>query len=112
MGIDYNAVLAIGKEFNDRSEAQEFLEGSGVLSEDDLDDIENGDGLGEWLYNNDKVGGGILNYYSSCTPYYIGYDISVRDPEAFQKSFDDAMTQWNQLFPSVAPDVIHTVRVS
>ena len=110
MGVDYTPVLAIGMTFDGSCGAQEFLENNGLLTEDDLDEIENGDGLSEWLYNNDKVGGGLLNYYSG-DYYYIGYDIYVRDPEAFQKSFDDAMTQWNSYFPSVEPEVIHTVKV-
>lgn len=110
MGIDYHAIVAIGKTFDDKSEAQDYLESANILTEADLDEIED-DGFEEWLYNNDKIGGQCLNCYSG-DYYYIGFDISVRDPESFRKSFEDGMEQWDKLFPSDPPDVIKTVRVS
>lgn len=110
MGVDYNAVIAIGKTFDGKYEAQDYLESAGVLSEKDLEEIDE-DGFEEWLYNNDKIGGQCLNCYSG-DYYYIGFEISVRDPKSFRKSFEDGMEQWDKLFPSDSPDVIKTVRVS
>lgn len=108
MGVNYSAVIAIGKEFDDKYEAQQFLEDNGILSEKDLEEIDE-EGLSEWLYNNDKIGGGRLNY--SGDYYYVGFDLSVRDPESFRKSFEEGMEQWDKLFPNDPPDMIKTVRV-
>jgi len=110
MGVDYNAVIAIGKTFYDKDEAQEYLMSANILSETDIEEIEV-DGFEEWLYNNGKINGECLNCYTG-DYYYIGFDISVCNPETFRKSFEEGMKQWNQLFPSVAPDVIKTVRIS
>jgi hypothetical protein len=111
MSVDYSAIVAIGKEFDDKYEAQNFLESNGVLSEEDLTEIEEGDGFEEWLYNNDKIGGQCLDCYNG-DYYYVGFDISVRDVESFRKSFEEGMEQWDKLFPSIVPDVIKTIRVS
>lgn len=109
MGVDYNAVVGIGKEFYDKSEVVDFLEQYNVLDDEDRDQID-ADGLSEWLYNNEKVDGRLLNYYSG-DYYFVGYELSCSSPEAFKESFDDGMKRWAKLFVGIAPDVIKTVQV-
>lgn len=110
MGVYYNAVIAIGKEFDDRYDAQQFLEDHGVLSQQDLENIEK-NSFSEWLYDSDKISGQCLDLYRG-DYYYLGFDISVHNPEAFRKSFEDGIAKWNKLFPNDQPDVIKTVRIS
>jgi hypothetical protein len=109
MGVDYNAVIGIGKEFYDKYEAIDFLESHNVLTDEDRNEIEE-DGFSEWLYNNTKVEGRLLNYYSG-DYYFVGYELSCGDPESFRKSFEEGMENWDSYFPDVAPEVIKTVQV-
>lgn len=105
MGTVYKAVLAVGKEFNEKSEGLDFILSHMSLSDQEVEDWEND--FWEML---DAFGGECLNCYSGDYGF-VGFTVSVRDPEAFQKSFDSAMDEWNKHFPSVAPDIIHTVKV-
>jgi hypothetical protein len=48
MGVDYTAVLMVGKQFDNEDEAREFLLKHGVeLPDEDSQEME--DGLGEYL---------------------------------------------------------------
>lgn len=108
MSVDYTAILAIGKEFDERSEAELFIVNNKLATEEE---IEEADGLSEWLYNHDKLDGDCLNHYSG-NGFYVGFDISCRDPESFAKSFAEGMDKWNALFPNSPAEVVHTVCVS
>ena len=107
MGVDYQAIIAIGKEFDERGDAEEFLIENGIATEEEVEDC---GGIYEFLESSGIVGGDCLNYYSGdyC---YIGYDLSTSDPESFQKSFDEGMESWNKWFPGITPDIIKTVKV-
>ncbi len=109
MGVDYRAVVGVGKEFNDKWEAQSFLEQHEILTKDDLEEIEE-DGLEEWSYKDNKIEVVCLDAYSG-DYYFVGYELSCSDPESFRKSFEDATEQWDKLFPNLAPDVVKTVKV-
>lgn len=108
MGVDYTAILAVGKEFENESEAQDFLESYNLLSEEDLEAIEDCC-LSECLPCN--MDGGGLNMYSGYG-YYIGYYIRCHDPETFQKDYIEALTNWDKAFGGKEKaEIIHTVRV-
>jgi hypothetical protein len=109
MGVDYRAVVGIGKEFEDKYEVLSFLEQHNVLDDEDRDAIDE-DGIEEWGYGQNKVGVVCLNCYSG-NYYFVGYELSCADPESFRKSFDDGMNNWDKFFPNDAPDMIKTVRV-
>lgn len=108
MGVSYSAILAVGKEFEDRHEAESFLRDNGFLAEFSEEDIDD-NGLGECLP--DGMGGSILNYYNGYG-FYLGFDISCHNPESFAKDFAEGMEEWDKLFPDTPADVVHTVRVS
>ena len=110
MGVDYTAILAIGKEFDERSEAEYFLIDNKIVTEEELEEAE---GIGEWLWsqNKFKLDGGYLNHYSG-NGFYIGFDISCRSPEIFAKDFSEGMEEWDKLFPNTPAEVVHTVCVS
>lgn len=109
MGVDYRAVVGIGKEFDSEYEILEFLEANDVLDDEDREFIE-ADGLSEWGYGQNKVEVVCLDCYGG-NYYFLGYEMSCNDPESFQKSFDEGMSNWNKYFPNDAPDMIKTVRI-
>ena len=110
MSTNYYAIIAIGKEFDSKSEVIDFLEEHNILDDENRDQIED-IGLVEWLDCNDKnVYGQLLNYYSG-DYYYVGYPLSTSNPDAFKESFDKARIDWEHKFPHVDPDMIKTVQV-
>ncbi len=109
MGVDYRAIVAIGKTFYDSEDVRGFLEEHLDLSEKDVNMIDE-DGIDEFLSCDDRVGGGCLNAYSG-DYYYVGYDISCRSPDDFKNSFEQGMKMWKENFPNEEPDVIKTVMV-
>lgn len=110
MSIDYDAVIGVGLEFSGSGAALKFLEEQGVLSADDLVEIED-IGLDDWLYDNKKVTGGTLNHYSGYG-YFIGHEIEGSNPARFKQSFEEGLARWAATFPSVEAEIIKTVRVS
>lgn len=106
MGVDYRAVIGIGKEFECKSEIVDFLEAHNVLADEDREGIEE-HGIEE---GQDKVEVVCLDCYSG-NYYFVGYELSCSDPESFRKSFDYGMECWKSYFPSLAPDMIKTVKV-
>lgn len=108
MGVDYDAVLVVGKEFEGADDAVQFLRDNGLLSEVSEGQI-NDDGLEEYLP--DGMDGGHLNCYTGYG-FYIGYGLSCRCPESFQKDFSDGVEMWEKLFPSSPAEIVHTVCVS
>ena len=106
MGVNYRAVVAIGREFYDTGEAKDFIRNNMKLNEDDEELLS--DSLGEFL----ETGvGGCLNLYTG-EHWYVGFDISCRSPEAFEKSFNDGVKTWKEMFPDEEFEIINTVCVS
>lgn len=103
MGTSYTAVLALGKEFESESEAEDFLEAAGLLTEEMVDE-----GLQECTPEGLTFDS--LNLYSGGY-YYLGVDLSPRDVEGFRKNFEDATSLWDKYFPDSPAEMIHTVRV-
>ena len=109
MGVDYRAVVGIGKEFENTYEILEFLEANNVLDDEDREAIEE-DGVEEWGYGQNKVEVVCLDCYSG-NYYFMGYELSCTDPESFRKSFEDGMSNWDKYFPNDEATMIKTVRV-
>ena len=102
MGVDYTAVLAVGKEFENESEALDFLHSTGAMKEDE-DDID------AWLPG--SMNARSLDLYSGYG-YYIGIDLRPSDVEGFRKNFEDAVAEWDAVFKGKADaEMIHTVRI-
>lgn len=116
MGVDYTAILAIGKEFDNdgAGEIVDFLVGHNILSGDDLGLLETeGDSyIQEILYDReDGLECSCLNLYSGYG-YYLGFGVSCQSPELFEKTFKEGMRMWQEMFPDVPAEIINTVRVS
>jgi hypothetical protein len=107
MGVEYTAVLAIGKEFTSPSRAEAFLREHGFLTGITEEQIDH-DGL------EDHVPDGLifqsLDLYSGGY-YYLGIYLCVGSVESFRKDFEDAVETWDRMFNgAVEPQLIHTVR--
>lgn len=113
MGVDYTAVLAYGKEFDEAYEVVEFLTERNVLTREEIDEME-GEGdsyISEICYSHASLPNcDCLNAYSGYG-YYLGFKISCRSPEEFEKSFNEAKEKWAAMFPNDPAEIIHTVRV-
>ena len=110
MGVDYTPVLAVGLGFNDISEVMEFLKQNIELSEDDIFDIDE-DGIEEWVYSKDfEFTVECLNYYTG-DYYYVGVKLNPTSYSDLQKQIEDAFKSWNERFPNVSPNIVHTVKV-
>jgi hypothetical protein len=111
MGVDYTPILGIGLEFDSRSEIREFLEDQGVISEKDHEEISE-DGIIEFMSgHSSKLDVDCLNYYTG-DYYWVGFKVYPRNLETLPDEIQSAGYKWEQLFPSVKPDVVYTVQVS
>lgn len=111
MGVDTRAILLIGKEFSDESQAIEFFQAKSKikLTEDDIDEI--GCHLEYWLEPRIKKGYpkcGHYNMYSMDGYFYIGYDVYDANIEKMQKKIVVAMEKWNNIF-KVKPQLVQGV---
>lgn len=112
MGVDYSAVLYVGKQFEDQHEAREFYERFFALSEEDAQFIDDED-FSEFCYSLENgLSGKILDCYSGYG-FIFGINIGsfVRKPESFAEEVQDAIAKWKELFGEEKYDIIHTVRV-
>ena len=107
MSVDYEAILAVGKVFDNEEQATKYFLDHGKLTEDDLNVIRH-DGLGEFLYDSETLPCG---EYLNCVTggeFYVGYVIDIED---FDKSLFLSRNSWQELF-NEEPDIILEVRVS
>lgn len=111
MGVDYDPVLMVGKEFDSPEEAAAFMREHGIeLPGEDSDEM--ADGLAEWLGGNDVFGleWERYNYYSSWDGGCLGWSPSVRDIEKFPDQVREFQKEWKDIFGEES-SLIHTVKV-
>lgn len=113
MGIDYTALLYVGKQFDDASEATDFLRDKLGFTDEEEREIDE-DGLSEFLYGENRfnLNGDILNYYTDWGGFVVGIQLDPRQYDSFIEQVQDAYAHWSSLFPDVEADIIHTVQVS
>jgi hypothetical protein len=111
MGVDYTAVLMVGKEFDSAAEAANFLRSKGIeLPDEDSEEME--DGLEECLGGEDAHGleWERLNYYSPWDGGCLGWSPNVREVDKFADQIKDMRAKWQELFGEEA-GLILTVKV-
>lgn len=112
MGVDYIAVLAIGKEFESEDEIQDFLDDNNFEFSDHAKIYIEENSLYEFF--EDRCDGGIvvelLDYYNG-NHYYLGFPLSVHNVERFSEDVFEAIHKWDALFPNNPAEIIHTVKV-
>lgn len=112
MGVDYKAVLYVGKEFETEGEAIDFYQGLHPLSDSQWNIIQE-DGFQEFLSCQDSVcEGEMLNLYTS-HGFVLGFDVSysIYDPDYFADVVKGRAELWNTLFPNEPCHIINTVKV-
>lgn len=111
MGMDYRALLYVGRKFEDQQEAQEWYERFIDISEEDQEYIDE-ENFSEYLNSKREIEGEILNAYSGYG-FVLGFDIgsTVRDPEMFASEVALACIKWNDMFNEEPYEIIHTVKV-
>jgi hypothetical protein len=112
MGISYKAILYVGKEFEDHSEAKSFYERCVTISEGDEANIDD-DGFEEFVNSQTGLCASRLNYYNGYG-FVLGIDIgnSLQQPEKFGDAVSCAISEWRELFKEEPFEIIHTVVVS
>lgn len=111
MGVDYTPILGIGLEFDGRLEVTEFLAKHRIIFDKDSEEIEE-DGIIEFMSNHSsRLDVDCLNYYTG-DYYWVGFRVYPRNLETLPDEIHSAGYKWEQLFPSVKPDVVYTVQVS
>lgn len=112
MGVDYTAVLMVGRDFDSAEEAADFLRRHGVeIPGNDSEEMEAG--LSEYLYSTNLMNGldfERLNYYSSWDGDVLGWHVSTSEPEKFLSAVSEAIGRWKTLFNEESY-IIHTVKV-
>lgn len=112
MGVDYDAILYVGKEFDNQEEAKEFYTKYVDLSQEDLDYIEEND-FSEFMYDHKELDGTVTSYYYSNPSFILGVDItySTGSPTDFSEAFASAVATWSKYFDEPC-EVILTVKAS
>ncbi len=111
MGIDYNALLYVGKLFDSQGEAENFIKDANFLSETDKEELEEL-GLSEFLATYPHLGGESIDSYSGYG-FIVGYELSfyVYEPETYLAAYKESVRDWYELFKDVKPEIIHEVKV-
>lgn len=112
MGVDYTALLYLGKKFDSKEEAKEFyLEHIPVTDEEEKEIEECG--FNEFLYDHPSLSGTLTNYYMNDSPFILGFDLGqyVRHAHLLPNIINDKAEQWKTMFGDEKYDIIHTVKV-
>lgn len=111
MGVDYRAMIYVGKAFEDSSEAEQFIRDNVGFTEDEEELIKECD-LQELVYGENRfnLGGDMINCYSGYG-FILGTELSVADPEKFAEQYHEAVSKWNKLFPEHPAKLIKEVKV-
>lgn len=109
MGIDYNPMLYVGKQFDDETEAIAFLDSHHFLNDEDKEQVEYS-GLSDFLAKDKLLQGDFIDAMSGYG-YVLGYDLSkcVFEPETYLAVYKESVREWYELFDDVKPDIIHEV---
>lgn len=114
MGVDYDAVLYLGREFESEDEAIDFVKENINLSTLDKEFIKTS-GLTEWLFWHKVLSGTILNYYvdSNCSGFVLGIDLEeyIKDPYDFKNKYNSAISTWKEIFGEQEFNLVNTVKI-
>lgn len=112
MGVDYTALLYLGKQFESVMDAEEFYKEHIPLTDAEERAIEE-DGFQEFLSDHPTLSGTCTNYYVSNPPFVLGFDLRqyVRQAHLLPNIINDKAEQWKKMFGDEKYDIIHTVKV-
>lgn len=113
MGVDYTALLYLGKKFDSKEEAEEFYELHFPVSYVEEKNMPDFDGFEEFLYDHPTLSGTPTNGYVADPPFILGFDLGqyVRQAHLLPNIINDKAEQWKKMFGDEKYDIIHTVKV-
>lgn len=111
MGVDYKALLYVGKKFEDEHKAKDWYERFVDISEEDQEYIAQ-ENFSEYLAGESEIEGEVLNAYNGYG-FVLGFDIgsTVRNPEMFASEVKLAISKWKNMFREEPYEIVHTVKV-
>jgi len=111
MGVNYRAMIFVGKHFDSAHEAEDFLRDNIGFTDEEEREIEE-DGLQEFLccVNRFSLDGEVINCYSDYG-FLLGTELGVSQPEMFGKHYSEAVEHWNKMFPEHPAQLIREVKV-
>lgn len=111
MGVDYRALLYVGRQFEDAKEAKEWYEKFVKLTEEDEQYIEE-ESFSEYLSGETEIEGEVLNAYNGYG-FVLGFDIgsTVCKLDMFASEVALACLKWKEMFGNEPYEIIHTVKV-
>ena len=111
MGVDYRAMIYVGKEFEDAYEAERFIRDSVGFTDEEGWFLEDND-LEELLSDDNRLDleGDTINCYSGYG-FILGTELSVSDPETFAEQYHKVVAKWDKLFPTYPAKLIKEVKV-
>ena len=113
MGVNYTALLYLGKEFDSKEEAEEFYELHFPVSYVEEKNMPDFEGFSEFIYDHPSLSGTCTNYYVSNRPFILGFDLGqyVRQAHLLPNIINDKAEQWWKMFGGEKYDIILTVKV-
>ena len=113
MGVNYTALLYLGREFDSVEEAEEFYEShfpASYVEEKNMSDFEGFEGF---LYDNPTLSGTVTNDYAADSTFILGFDLGqyVWQAHLLSNIINDKAEQWKKMFGDEKYDIIHTVKV-
>jgi hypothetical protein len=103
MAVDYDAFLGIGRRFNSKREALEFVASEFPLSDEQVEEFDQY----EEITDVDVIIK-CLDHYGG-DDYFVGFEIGGADADSLRDSVIDADEAWKAAFPHVQSRVIHAV---
>ena len=113
MGVNYTALLYLGKKFDSKEEAEEFYELHFPVSYVEEKNMPDFDGFVEFLYDHPSLSGTRTNYYTDDSPFILGFDLRhyVQHDHLLPNIINDKAEQWKTMFGDEKYDIIFTVKV-
>lgn len=107
MGVDHSVGLGVGKQFDSKSEAIDFIEEHLSLTEEEYEDMESD--LGSFTYKQVQVD--CMDCYSG-NSWFVGVPfIQYGTPEEFLDDVTASIAGWKEVFPNVEAEIVCEVSV-
>lgn len=114
MGISYNPILYLGREFNSVEEAEEFYELRFPVSYVEEKNMDSFDGFEEFISCHPSLSGTRTNYYVRDSTFVLGFNLAPynRQPEMFPTAVYNKILEWKDKFGDEPYNIIHDVCIS
>ena len=113
MGVDYTALLYLGKQFESVRDAEEFYELHFPVSYVEEMNMPDFEGFSEFICDHPTLSGTLTNYYTDGSIFILGFDLGqyVRHGRLCPNIINNKAEQWKKMFGDEKYDIIHTVKV-